>query len=40
MLECVRLIEEALRKLPDGPARAETGFPVVTPGERPGTWYR
>ena len=33
MLESVRLIEQALRKLPDGPTRAETGFPVVPPGE-------
>ena len=33
MLESVRLIEEALRKLPGGPTRAEAGFPVVPPGE-------
>jgi len=33
MLESVRLIEEALRKLPDGPTRAEAGFPVIPPGE-------
>ena len=40
MLEAVRAIEEALEKLPKGPTRAEAGFPVVAPGERPGTWYR
>jgi ech hydrogenase subunit E len=33
MLESVRLIEEALRKLPEGATRAETGLPVVAPGE-------
>ena len=33
MLESVRLIEEALRRLPQGSTRAETGFPVVAPGE-------
>ena len=33
MLESVRLIEQALQKLPDGPARAEAGFPVIPPGE-------
>ena len=33
MLESVRLIEEALRKLPEGSTCAETGFPVVAPGE-------
>jgi ech hydrogenase subunit E len=33
MLESVRLIEEAVRKLPQGPTRAETGFPVVASGE-------
>jgi ech hydrogenase subunit E len=33
MPESVRLIEEALRKRPQGPTRAETGFPVVAPGE-------
>jgi hypothetical protein len=40
MLEGVRPIEEALEKLPNGPTRAATGFPMVAPGERPGTWYR
>jgi len=33
MLESVRLIEEALRKLPGGLTRAETGIPVIPPGE-------
>jgi ech hydrogenase subunit E len=33
MLESIRLIEDALRKLPDGPTRAEAGFPVIPPGE-------
>jgi len=40
MLEGVRPIEEALERLPKSPTRAETGFPVVAPGERPGTWYQ
>ncbi len=33
MLESVRLIELALRKLPDGPTRADAGFPVIPVGE-------
>jgi Ni,Fe-hydrogenase III large subunit len=33
MLESVRLIEEAIRMLPDGPLRAEAGFPEILPGE-------
>jgi Ni,Fe-hydrogenase III large subunit len=33
MLESVRLIEEAIRRLPDGPLRAEAGFPLIPPGE-------
>jgi Ni,Fe-hydrogenase III large subunit len=33
MLESVRLIEQALRNLPEGPTRAEAGFPVIPPGE-------
>ena len=33
MLESVRLIEEALRKLPEGPTRAEAGFPAIPAGE-------
>ena len=33
MLESVRLIEEALRRLPPGPTRAETGIPTIPLGE-------
>jgi ech hydrogenase subunit E len=33
MLESVRLIEQALRQLPAGPIRAETGFPAIPSGE-------
>ncbi len=33
MLESVRLIEQALHRLPQGPTRAETGFPLIPPGE-------
>jgi Ni,Fe-hydrogenase III large subunit len=33
MLESVRLIEQALRQLPEGPFRAETGFPAIPSGE-------
>jgi Ni,Fe-hydrogenase III large subunit len=33
MLESVRLIEQGLQKLPEGPTRAEAGFPVIPPGE-------
>ena len=33
MLESVRLIEGALRRLPEGPTRAETGFPAIPAGE-------
>jgi len=33
MLESVRLIEQALRTLPDGPLRAEPGLPAIPPGE-------
>ena len=33
MLESVRLVEDAVRKLPAGPIRASTGFPVLPPGE-------
>ncbi len=33
MLESVRLIEQALQGLPDGPTRAEAGFPLIPLGE-------
>jgi Ni,Fe-hydrogenase III large subunit len=33
MLESVRLTEQALRQLPEGPIRAETGFPAIPSGE-------
>ncbi|HSB78914.1 MAG TPA: nickel-dependent hydrogenase large subunit [Candidatus Methylomirabilis sp.] len=33
MQESIRLIEEALRRLPSGPTRAEAGIPVLPPGE-------
>jgi len=33
MLESVRLIEQALRQLPEGPIRAEAGFPAIPSGE-------
>jgi ech hydrogenase subunit E len=33
MLESVRLIEQALRQLPEGSIRAETGFPAIPSGE-------
>ena len=33
MLESLRLIEEALRTLPPGPTRGETGIPVIPAGE-------
>jgi len=33
MLESIRLVEEALRRLPSGAIRAGTGIPTVPPGE-------
>jgi len=33
MLESVRLIEQALRRLPPAPIRVEAGIPIIPPGE-------